>query len=71
MEGLHRFLLDPTRLTIVALLAASASAEFGFVRDASGLTDSALSKQLRILSDHQLVEFEKAHFGPRLRTWSG
>jgi DNA-binding transcriptional ArsR family regulator len=38
-----------TRLAIVSLLAASRWADFKFIRDHAGLTDSALSKQLSIL----------------------
>ena len=36
----------PTRLAIVSLLAASEWADFKFIRDSVGLSDSALSKQL-------------------------
>jgi DNA-binding transcriptional ArsR family regulator len=39
----------PTRLAIVALLAASEWAEFRFIRHSAGLSDSALSKQLTTL----------------------
>jgi predicted transcriptional regulator len=39
----------PTRLSIVSLLAASEWAEFQFIRDSVGLSDSALSKQLATL----------------------
>jgi DNA-binding MarR family transcriptional regulator len=38
-----------TRLSIVALLAAADWAEFAFVRDRLGLSDSALSKQFATL----------------------
>ncbi len=41
----------PTRLSIVALLAASEWVDFGFLRDDLGLSDSALSKQLSTLQD--------------------
>jgi DNA-binding transcriptional ArsR family regulator len=40
-----------TRLAIVSLLAATDWAEFSFVRDSLGLSDSALSKQLSTLAD--------------------
>jgi winged helix DNA-binding protein len=36
----------PTRLAIVALLAAAQWADFKYIRDELGLSDSALSKQL-------------------------
>ena len=40
-----------TRLSIVALLAAVDWADFSFVRDELGLSDSALSKQLSTLEE--------------------
>ena len=41
----------PTRLSIVSLLAASEWADFNFIRDTVGLSDSALSKQLTTLEE--------------------
>jgi DNA-binding MarR family transcriptional regulator len=40
-----------TRLSIVALLASTDWADFAFVRDRLGLSDSALSKQFTTLED--------------------
>lgn len=40
-----------TRLSIIALLAATAWAEFSFIRERLGLSDSALSKQLAALEE--------------------
>jgi len=68
-DRLQHLLLDPTRLRIVALLAVSTGAEFSFVRDASGLTDSALTEQVHNLCNHQLVEMETNRAGFRMRTW--
>ena len=62
-------LLDPTRLSIVSLLAATEWAEFGWVRDSVGLSDSALSKQVTTLSKQGYVEAEKGYVGKRPRTW--
>lgn len=62
-------LLDPTRLSIVSLLAATEWAEFGWVRDAVTLSDSALSKQVTNLSKHGYVEIRKGYVGKRPRTW--
>jgi DNA-binding MarR family transcriptional regulator len=45
-----------TRLSIVALLAAADWAEFAFLRDELGLSDSALSKQLATLEEAGYVE---------------
>ena len=58
----------PTRLSIVALLAAAEWAEFRFIRDQVQLTDSALSKQLTTLEEAGYVEIRKAFVGKRPRT---
>lgn len=68
-ETLEQTLLDPTRFSIVSLLAATTWAEFGFVRDAVGLTDSALSKQITTLTRLEFVEVDKGYVGKRPRTW--
>jgi DNA-binding transcriptional ArsR family regulator len=60
----------PTRLSMVSLLAASDWAEFRFIRETLGLSDSALSKQLTILEDAGYVEIRKAFVGKRPRTWA-
>ena len=62
-------LLDPTRFSIVSLLVATKWAEFGFVRDAIGMSDSALSKQITTLSKLNYVDVEKGYVGKRPRTW--
>jgi DNA-binding transcriptional ArsR family regulator len=58
----------PTRLAIVAMLAATDWADFKFIRDGAGLSDSALSKQLSILEDAGYVTIRKAFVGKRPRT---
>jgi DNA-binding transcriptional ArsR family regulator len=60
----------PTRLSIVALLGASDWAEFRFIRDTVGLSDSALSKQLTLLEEAGYVKIRKAFVGKRPRTWA-
>ncbi|KAA9153193.1 transcriptional regulator [Amycolatopsis acidicola] len=62
-------LLDPTRLSIVSLLAATEWGEFGWVRDSVGLSDSALSKQVTTLSKPGYLEVRKGYVGKRPRTW--
>lgn len=69
MAALDQLLLDPTRLAIVSLLSAADWAEFGFVRDAVTLSDSALSKQVTTLSKNDYVEVRKGYVGKRPRTW--
>ena len=58
----------PTRLAIVSLLAASEWADFKFIRDSVGLSDSALSKQLATLEQARYVEIRKGFVGKRPRT---
>jgi DNA-binding MarR family transcriptional regulator len=48
-----------TRLSIVALLAAADWAEFPFVRDALGLSDSALSKQFSTLEEAGYITIDR------------
>ena len=58
----------PTRLTLVALLAATEWAEFKYLRDQAGLSDSALSKQLTTLDEAGYVDIRKGFVGKRPRT---
>lgn len=58
----------PTRLAIVSLLAASEGADFKFIRDSVGLSDSALSKQLATLEEAGYVQIRKGFVGKRPRT---
>ena len=58
----------PTRLSIVSLLAASQWADFQFIRDSVGLSDSALSKQLATLEQAGYVEIGRDFVGKRPRT---
>lgn len=58
----------PTRLAIVSLLAASEAADFKFIRDSVGLSDSALSKQLTTLEQAGYVQIRKSFIGKRPRT---
>ena len=48
-----------TRLSIVALLAATDWVDFAFVRDRLGLSDSALSKQFATLEDAGYIAIER------------
>jgi DNA-binding MarR family transcriptional regulator len=66
---LNQLLLDPTRLAIMALLSAAEWAEFGFVRDAVQLSNSALSKQISTLSKIDYVDVRKGYVGKWPRTW--
>ena len=58
----------PTRLAIVSLLAAAQWADFKYIRDELGLSDSALSKQLSTLESAGYVEIRRRFVGKRPRT---
>lgn len=66
-SGFDELIHPSTRLTLVATLAAADWAEFGFLRDRLGLSDSALSKQLATLEDAGYVETERRLEGRRHR----
>ena len=57
--GFDELIHPATRLSIVALLAAADWADFAFVRDELGLSDSALSKQLSTLEEAGYVAMER------------
>ena len=54
-----------TRLSLVATLAAADWAEFAFLKEKLGLSDSALSKQLASLEDAGYVITERRLDGSR------
>ena len=51
----------PTRLSLVAFLAATEWADFAVLRDSVGLSDSALSKQLTTARGRRLYRDPQAH----------
>ncbi|MFC0555225.1 winged helix-turn-helix domain-containing protein [Planotetraspora thailandica] len=59
----------PTRLQIVSALAAAEEAEFGFVRDTLGISDSVLSKHASALETAGYVRIRKGYVGKRPKTW--
>jgi DNA-binding MarR family transcriptional regulator len=58
----------PVRLQIVSLLAAAQWADFRYIRDELGMSDSVLSKQLSALESAGYVEIHKRFVGKRPRT---
>jgi DNA-binding MarR family transcriptional regulator len=66
--GFDELIHAPTRLEIVSLLAAAQWADFKYIRDELGLSDSALSKQLSTLEAAGYVEIRKSFVGKRPRT---
>ncbi len=57
------------RLQICAMLSPVDSLAFSAVRDALGLSDSALSKQVKVLQEAGYVTVRKETFNSRLRAW--
>lgn len=57
------------RLGILAVLAESRRADFGFLRKTLDLTDGNLSRHLQVLESAGLVEIEKVFESRRPRTW--
>jgi len=58
-NGFDELIHPATRLQIVSLLAAADWAEFAFIRDQLGLSDSALSKQLSTLEEAGYVTIDR------------
>ncbi|MEU7313482.1 transcriptional regulator [Streptomyces sp. NPDC007083] len=59
-----------TRLSLVATLAAADWAEFAFLKERLGLSDSALSKQLTTLEDAGYILTERRLEGRRRRVYA-
>lgn len=57
------------RLGILTITAEAQRANFGYLRDALGLTPGNLSKHLAVLEEAGLVQVEKGYQGRRPRTW--
>jgi DNA-binding MarR family transcriptional regulator len=57
------------RLQICALLSPVESLSFAVVRDALGVSDSVLSKQIKILQDAGYVSVRKETYDSRVRAW--
>lgn len=58
----------PNRLQICAVLASVDDVEFPVLRDALGVSDSVLSKHLKVLEDAEYLTIAKATSAHRLRT---
>jgi DNA-binding MarR family transcriptional regulator len=58
----------PNRLQICSILSALSSADFATVRDALAVSDSVLSKHVRVLQEAGYIDVRKATFASRVRT---
>ncbi|MEM9653358.1 MAG: transcriptional regulator, partial [Actinomycetota bacterium] len=59
----------PKRLAAMGLLAAAKRIEFGYLRDHLQLSDSDLSKQLRVLTDAGYVTSKRTGKGRTRASW--
>jgi DNA-binding MarR family transcriptional regulator len=57
------------RLGVLTITAEAERAEFGYLREALGLTPGNLSRHLAVLEEAGLVMVEKGYHGRRPRTW--
>lgn len=69
-DGFNEIIHVPARLRVCSILAEVSEVEFGVVRDALGLSDSALSKHLRVLENAGYVDLRKGIVDTRTRTWA-
>tara|TARA_R110001592_G_scaffold316471_3_gene592950 strand:+ start:966 stop:1259 length:294 start_codon:yes stop_codon:yes gene_type:complete len=59
----------PIRLQLCALLSPLEDAEFQFIRDQLGVSDSVLSKHVKQLEEAGYVKQSKKNVNGRQRTW--
>jgi len=57
------------RLGILSVLAEADEADFAYLRNALGLTDGNLSRNLAVLEQAGLVRIDKRFEGRKPRTW--
>lgn len=68
-NGLDETVHQRHRLGILTITAEAQRAEFGYLREALGLTPGNLSKHLTVLEQAGLVAVDKGYAGRRPRTW--
>ena len=69
LPGLDPLIHAPVRLQISAILSAADEAEFALVREETGVSESVLSKQVKLLEEAGYVAVRKATLASRQRTW--
>ena len=67
--GFDSVIHAPARLQICGILSAAREAEFAMIRQTVQVSDSVLSKHLKVLEDAGYVNLRKAPFEGRQRTW--
>ena len=69
-RGLNDTVHQRHRLGILTITSEAQRAEFGYLRDALGLTAGNLSRHLTVLEEAGLVTLEKGYAGRRPKTWA-
>jgi DNA-binding MarR family transcriptional regulator len=67
--GLDERVHQRHRLGILTITAEAQRADFGYLREALGLTAGNLSKHLTVLEEAGMIQVEKGYAGRRPRTW--
>ena len=68
-ENFDSIIHAPNRLQICSLLAPLDDAEFQFLRDSLGVSDSVLSKHIKQLEEAGYVKQRREKVDGRQRTW--
>jgi DNA-binding MarR family transcriptional regulator len=68
-SGLDDTVHQRHRLGVLTITAEAQRADFGYLRDALGLTPGNLSRHLMVLEEAGLIQVEKGYEGRRPRTW--
>jgi DNA-binding transcriptional ArsR family regulator len=68
-NGLDETVHQRHRLGILTITAEAQSADFGYLREALGLTPGNLSRHLTVLEEAGLIQVAKGYEGRRPRTW--
>ena len=66
---LNGLIQHPIRFSLMAALAKADELEFRFLREALGVSDSVLSRQVSALEEAEYVLVRKGYVGKRPRTW--
>ena len=69
LDDLDPVLVPPKRLACLGAVAAGKKVEFSALRDLLGLTDSDLSKHLKVLSDSEYISSRRTGKAATRRTW--
>jgi DNA-binding transcriptional ArsR family regulator len=68
-NGIDETVHQRHRLGILTITAEAQRADFGYLREALGLTPGNLSRHLMVLEDAGMIQVEKGYEGRRPRTW--